>query len=287
LGRNNSGHASWVAIANEAGVAHLDFLNKIVSLNSNTAALTPSYSYLALSLVGGEANETVYGPTANQWANLIAGETHLNMEWFFFRSAGIWYIVWIDGADSTILQLQLNAAKNQYAWQLPRDASGVGVDTANWTKTFFQENGVWKVRFQAPNGRISFDAFIEKWNGRYIEYADPNSPYQCMDLMFQYNDEVLGIVGFGAPTAYEAYLKGDSRFDKIPNTGTNLPQKGDLVFWRQTDDNWVNKAGHVAMFIEGDRNRFSSFDQNWPAGSPSEVVEHRKWEWVAGWLHPK
>ncbi|MBZ0092149.1 MAG: M23 family metallopeptidase [Sulfuricellaceae bacterium] len=162
LGLNNSGHSSWVALANQASVANLDFLNKKVSLSSSTAALTPSSSYLAISLVGGEANQTVYGSTANQWANLIAGNT-LNMEWYFFQvaSTGKWYIVLINGTDSTILRLQLNAAKNQYDWQKPLDASGVAVDTSNWTKTFFQENGVWKVRFSNPsvNGSSQFLSF--------------------------------------------------------------------------------------------------------------------------------
>lgn len=151
LGSNNSNHISWVALANEGAVASLDFLNKRVSLSSSTAALTPSDSFLAISLVGGEAKQYVYNNTANQWASLIAGYT-LDMDWYFFQvaSTGKWYIVWINGTDSTIYRLKLNSSLDNYDWQRPLDGSGVAVDTSSWTKEFFQENGIWKVRFSAP-----------------------------------------------------------------------------------------------------------------------------------------
>ena len=158
LGYNNIGHASWVALANQGAVANLDFLNKRVSMSSSTAALTPSNSYLAISLVGGEASQYVYGNTANQRANLIAGK-NLNLDWYFFRveSTQMWYIVWIAGTDSTILRLQLNASLNNYDWKKPLNGSGVAVDTSKWTKEFFQENGIWKVRFRAPTSTARDD----------------------------------------------------------------------------------------------------------------------------------
>lgn len=148
LGLNNSRHASWVAIADLASVANLDFVNKNVSLSSSTAAWTSSSSYLADSVVRGEADQTVYGPTAKNWADSINGK-QLAMQWYFFhvQSTDTWYIVQINGTDSKILRFELTPALDQYDWQKPLDASGVGVDTANWTKEFFQENGAWKVRF--------------------------------------------------------------------------------------------------------------------------------------------
>lgn len=231
LGRNNSGHASWVAIANQGPVANLDFLNKKVSLSSSTAALTPSDSYLAISLVYGEANEIVYGPTANQWANLIAGKTCLNggttclnMEWYFFRveSTGIWYIILVNGTDSTILRLGLNAAMNQYDWQKPLDASGVGVDTANWTKTFFQENGIWKVRFTTANPIIQFLSFpLHCGDGACVNFNYSNGAYtsiatgfinsvldHSMSYVYDYDGKVVAFTGEyreGAPIKQGCY----------------------------------------------------------------------------------
>ena len=143
LSFNISRHLSWIAIANEGAVADLDFVNKKVSLSPSTAALTPSDKYLAISLAYGEANQYIYNNGANQWANLIAGYT-LDMDWYFFKveSTGKWYIVWIDGTDSTVInRMELNSSSNNYAWQL--------IDTSNWKKEFFQDNSVWKVRFSA------------------------------------------------------------------------------------------------------------------------------------------
>lgn len=203
LGLNNSGHSSWVALANEGAVATLDFLNKKVSLNSSTATLTPTSSYLAISLVSGEANEYVYTNTAYQWANLIAGNT-LNMEWYFFRveSTQTWYIVWINGTDSTILRLGLNAALNQYDWQKPLDASNVAVDTANWAKEFFQENGVWKVRFSTPNTLKSFQWPISIPAGATID--SPASSIYSYKAGFEHLESSVGYyVKCGDPSVYE------------------------------------------------------------------------------------
>jgi hypothetical protein len=155
LGLNNSGHSSWIALAKQRAVASLDFSNKKVSLSLSTADLTPSDSYLAISLVGGEAPQYGNGNAANQWATLIAGNT-INLDWYFFKveSTQTWYIVQIAGTNSIILRLQLNPSKNNYDWQKPLDGAGAAVDTSNWTKEFFQENGVWKVRFNFPD-RVS------------------------------------------------------------------------------------------------------------------------------------
>jgi len=142
--------------------------------------------------------------------------------------------------------------------------------------------------FAAPHAiaqTISFDSFIQEWKGRGID-VDHMYGNQCMDLMHQYTVEVLGFDALHAATAYQAYLNGDNRFDKIANTATGVPQKGDLVFWNTS----VGDAGHVAVFIQGDINGFSSFDQNWPLdplGQGLAHVQSHNWNGVAGWLHPR
>lgn len=131
---------------------------------------------------------------------------------------------------------------------------------------------------------MTFDEFVAKYNGQEVD-TDGAYGGQCMDLMHQYIVDCLGydLALFAAPTAYEAFKNAnDSRFDKILNTPDGVPQKGDIIFW----NTGIGSAGHVAIFIEGDTNRFTSFDQNWPTGSFCHVQEHT-YKSVAGWLHPK
>lgn len=130
---------------------------------------------------------------------------------------------------------------------------------------------------------ISFQQFRDKYNNKPIDW-DGFYGAQCMDLMHFYIVEVLGLTGniLAAPTAYQAYLNGDSHFEKIPNTPTGVPQNGDIVFWNTT----IGSAGHVAVFIDGDVNRFNSFDQNFPTGSVSHIQSH-DYNGVVGWLRFK
>jgi hypothetical protein len=127
----------------------------------------------------------------------------------------------------------------------------------------------------------NFDAFVRNWNGKGIN-VDHAAGDQCMDLMHQYTLEVLGLDALHAPTAYQAFLNGDSRFMKITRTAKNVPRKGDIVFWNTS----VGPTGHVAVFIEGTANRFSSFDQNWPKGAKAHTQVHN-YNGVVGWLRLK
>jgi uncharacterized coiled-coil protein SlyX len=133
---------------------------------------------------------------------------------------------------------------------------------------------------------MSFQDFIEKNNGKYIDF-DGWYGAQCVDEMNQYLADVLGITNpiqtFPGATAYEIYQNAnDSRFDKIANTPTGVPSEGDIIFW----NTGVGSAGHVAIFIDGTANSFTSFDQNWPVGSPCHTQGHT-YANVAGWLHFK
>lgn len=83
------------------------------------------------------------------------------------------------------------------------------------------------------------------------------------------------------------------RLDKIANTTTAVPQKGDIIFWSPTVQ---GNPGHVAIFIEGDASRFKSLDQNWfnassTRGSVAKIVDHTYTRsgpvaGVVGWLRP-
>lgn len=218
--------------------------------------MTPSDAYWAISLIDGEANEYVYGSTANQWANLIAGTT-LNMDWYFFRveSTGIWYIVQIAGANSTILRLKLNASQDNYDWQKPLDNSGVAVDTSNWIKEFFQENGVWKVRFSAFSALKSFQWPIPIPSGATI--GSPASSIYSYNAGFEYLGSSAGdYVKCGNPSVYE------------PNVDVN--------FHPGTDINVLGTTGNGEM-LNGGTPVFSIADgtvRDIYSGDGSIVIEH-------------
>lgn len=136
---------------------------------------------------------------------------------------------------------------------------------------------------------ITYDQFEAKYNGVGIDF-DGAYGNQCMDLMHQYCVEVLGITDgsvLAAPTAKDVYLnfnniKGHDLFDKIDNTPTGIPNKGDIMFW----GTGLGPYGHVAIYIDGDVNGFNSFDQNFPTGSKCHKQRHN-YNGVLGWLRFK
>ena len=136
---------------------------------------------------------------------------------------------------------------------------------------------------------MTFQDFINKWNGKGIDF-DGYYGDQCMDLMHQYCVEVLGLVDgriLAAPSAKDVYLNfnnvlGHENFDKIDNTPTGVPQNGDIMFW----GTGIGPYGHVAVFVEGDSNKFRSFDQNFPTDSKCHIQEHT-YKGVLGWLRGK
>jgi hypothetical protein len=48
----------------------------------------------------------------------------------------------------------------------------------------------------------------------------------------------------------------------------------------------IGPYGHIAIFVNGDVNSFTSFDQNYPIGSPCKLVNHN-YNNVIGWLRAK
>lgn len=122
--------------------------------------------------------------------------------------------------------------------------------------------------------------FINKWNGKYCEIAgSANAKNQCVDLANAYIRDVLGLPIIEWTNAIDFPTKAGDKYDYILNSPTNIPQKGDLIIWKPT-------PGHIAIFIEGNANRFTSFDQNFPVGSTCHIQEHNYTN-VIGWLRPK
>jgi len=107
---------------------------------------------------------------------------------------------------------------------------------------------------------------------------------QCVDLMHSFIQDVLGVPRSAhniRGNAYPIYRDFPTtkiitngtrrvRLDKITNTPSGIPRKGDIIFWRHS-----NGIGHVAIFLSGDANRFISLDQNWDNPSDNGSVAHR------------
>src|SRR5258706_14003284 len=131
---------------------------------------------------------------------------------------------------------------------------------------------------------MTYDEFVIKWTGKPVDF-DGIYPNQCMDLMHQYVYDVLGITDkavLAAPNAYQAYTNNFPQyFEKIDNTPTGVPQKGDIIFFGQA----VGPSGHVCIFKDGNVSTFNSFDANWPVGTLPHIQSHN-YNGCLGWLRP-
>lgn len=121
----------------------------------------------------------------------------------------------------------------------------------------------------------SFDEFIKEVNGKSFDY-DHVSGIQCVDLIKRYLKECFGItipLNFGNAEKYwneEKELLKD--FEKIPNTPSFVPKKGDIMVWNKKRG---KGAGHIAICTgEGDTHSFYSYDLNWNNKKIVQKVKH-------------
>ena len=117
---------------------------------------------------------------------------------------------------------------------------------------------------------ITLEEFVAKYEGEKVEF-DGKYDYQCVDLVQQYNKDVIGappMSGNGKdydrnprPTHY-AYHK---------NTLWYIPPRGAVAVW---NGNVGGGFGHVSVVLEASLMRFTSLDQNWPIGGEVQKVKH-------------
>ena len=117
---------------------------------------------------------------------------------------------------------------------------------------------------------MTLDEFVKKYEGKKIEF-DGMYDYQCVDLVQQYNKDVVGappMSGNGKdydrnprPTHY-AYHK---------NTLWYIPPRGAIAVW---SENVGDGFGHVAIVLDASLMSFTSLDQNWPFGGEVQQVKH-------------
>jgi len=128
---------------------------------------------------------------------------------------------------------------------------------------------------------MNLQQFISKYSGKYLEVAgSANAINQCTDLANGYLKEVLNlpIVEWTIAVDFPSRVNPED-FDYIKNTPEGVPEAGDLIIWG-------GKIGHIAIYVSGNVNWFTSFDQNWPTGSVCHLVDH-SYSNVKGWLRPK
>lgn len=135
-----------------------------------------------------------------------------------------------------------------------------------------------------------FDEFVKKYNGKATDY-DKAYGVQCVDLAKLYIDKVLEIKpqSIGNAEAYWnrynelSYLKNN--FDRIANTASFIPKKGDLVVWGKKH----GKYGHIAVADGvGTTSYFYSYDQNWGGkGQGMTRIKHTYKSGFEGVLRPK
>lgn len=136
---------------------------------------------------------------------------------------------------------------------------------------------------------MNLEQFVEKYLGKKIDW-DGYYGGQCVDLFRQYIDDVLKFPqpkGVGGAKDFWPNYDTDNAlknyYDKIPNTPTAVPSAGDVMLWNEkAGGGW----GHVAVFLEGNANTFTSFDQNWPKLDVCTKTTH-DYKNVFGWLKPK
>lgn len=96
---------------------------------------------------------------------------------------------------------------------------------------------------------MTFEQFINKWNGKYVERYDPSNVNQCIDLVLQYIDEVCGLgnlIPLGIVRAYDLWTKNHKLKPYCSyhtNEPTAIPHAGDIIVWSSK----YGPDGHTAV----------------------------------------
>ena len=125
---------------------------------------------------------------------------------------------------------------------------------------------------------MNYSEFIIAYSGKSFDY-DGVSGVQCVDLIKMYLDKVFGIKAGAWGNAKDYYenfnnLPLKNSFDRIANTASFVPQKGDIVVWGA---GLGNTYGHIAIATgEGNTSNFYSYDLNWGSKTVHKVNHNYK-----------
>ena len=138
---------------------------------------------------------------------------------------------------------------------------------------------------------MTLDEFVAFYDNKQVEF-DGLYLYQCVDLVEQYMQDVLGLtVVTGIGNAHDYYDNFPTipflydNFERIPYMGVNLPQKGDIMVW---SDAVGGGAGHISIaYKDITSSSFVCFGQNWTMHERSSLEPHSNYNNVLGWLRSK
>jgi CHAP domain-containing protein/N-acetylmuramoyl-L-alanine amidase-like protein len=132
--------------------------------------------------------------------------------------------------------------------------------------------------------QIKAQSWLNSHVGGYwdVDGFPASQPYQCYDLANLYAVEIGGSGRFTGLYASDIIGQTGSRYRRINNSASFVPQLGDIMVWNR---NVGGGYGHVAICTgEGDTNYFVSLDQNW--ATPKAVYVRHSYDHVIGVLRP-
>lgn len=136
---------------------------------------------------------------------------------------------------------------------------------------------------------MTLDQFVASRNGQQNISFDgvAANAGQCVQLVAFYVRDVIGKQVIWADAfQWWATNRYPEDYDRIPNTPTAVPQRGDIIIWGGSLPN-SGGAGHIAICLQPypGTGTFMSFDSNW-GGKYAHQVTHN-YSYVVGWLRPK
>lgn len=131
---------------------------------------------------------------------------------------------------------------------------------------------------------MTLQEFVNKYNGTKVGDG------QCVALVKQYEQEVLGLTPQAVGNAHDYYDNFYNQpflynnFDRIEYTGGNLPSVGDIIVWSTAVGGGY---GHIAIVYRNiNSSNFTSFDQNWNTPLRCNIEQHN-YNHILGWLRKK
>lgn len=132
------------------------------------------------------------------------------------------------------------------------------------------------------------DQLVSDWDGKICNKYD-TFPEQCVAIAETWVIDYLHLSQIFAGTAIEMLgAANPADYEKIDYHPGLVPSPGDLVVFRGDDatlPEGIGNSGHVDVFLFGDANGFTGFDQNWGSPRNCRKVPH-DYAAVAGLLHP-
>ena len=127
---------------------------------------------------------------------------------------------------------------------------------------------------------MTFQSFLEKWNGQANVGNTTENKGQCVGLVAKWVD-ALGLPHIWGD-AQNLFVNADEKFfKKILNTPDAIPQTGDIIIWSNKFNGTVGHTGIATGTASIDT--FECFEQNDPVGSPSHLKTYN-YNFVIGWL---